>query len=53
MQQFHKTIGEWQQAIDEQLEAVKYSRWLSLLQEYKKHGIKERDIYGFIGTITN
>ena len=49
MQQFHKNIQEWQNVIDEQLEAVRYSRWLSLLQEYNKHGMKVRDIYGYIG----
>ena len=53
MQKFHKTIGEWQKELDIQTEHVKMSRWQALLDEYNKHGLKVRDIYGFIGTTTN
>ena len=49
MKRYYKTIGEWQELMDEQVEAIKYSRWLSILQEYQKHEMKVRDIYGFIG----
>ena len=50
MQKVYKTIGEWQEALDEQTAHVKYSRWIALQDSYNKYKMKARDIYGFIGT---